>query len=257
MSTLRSLAEQVTHRVVIKRRLPPSFGRVPLFVSTEGGLRYLHPALGKVDPPLLKMAAELVAPGDVVWDVGANVGLFTFAAAARAGRTGKVYAIEPDTWLVSLLRRSAGLEEAKRAPVNVLPVAVSDTVGVSRFYIAKRARAANHLESCGSTQTGGAREAQWVVTVTLDWILEQFPPPNLVKIDVEGGEDRALAGASKLLSSSRPRILCEVYRENASRVSKTLHSFGYALFDASADPCKRQPIENAAYLTLAHPSANP
>jgi FkbM family methyltransferase len=217
----------------------------------------LHLALGKVDPELLEMADELVAPGDVVWDVGANVGLFTFAAAARAGPTGNVYAIEPDTWLVGLLRRSAGLEEAKRAPVNVLPVAISDTVGVSRFHIANRARSANYLESCGSTQTGGVRETQWVVTVTLDWILEQFPAPKVLKIDVEGAEDRVLGGASELLSSFRPRILCEVCQENGSKVSEILHSYGYILFDASADRFKRAPIENPAYSTLAYPSGGP
>jgi FkbM family methyltransferase len=241
----------------MKRRLPASFRRVPLFVSTEGGLRYLHPALGKVDPQLLEMAGELVAPGDVVWDVGANVGLFTFAAAARAGPTGNVYAIEPDTWLVALLRRSAGLEQGKRAPVNVLPVAISDTISVSRFHIANRARSANYLESCGSTQTGGTRETQWVVTVTLDSLLEQLPPPSVLKVDVEGAESRVLTGASKLLSSFRPRILCEVCQENGSTVSKILHSFGYILFDASTDRLKRAPLENPAYSTVAYPSGRP
>jgi FkbM family methyltransferase len=204
------------------------------------------------------MAAELVVPGDVVWDVGANVGLFAFAAAARAGPTGNVYAIEPDTWLVGLLRRSAGLEAANRAPVHVLPVAVSNTVGVSRFHIAKRDRATNYLESCGySAQAGGVRETQWVITVTLDWILEQIPAPNVLKIDVEDAEDRALAGASKLLSSLRPRILCEVSQRNASTVSKILHSFGYTLFDASADRSKREPLENPVWSTLACPSGGP
>lgn len=242
---------------MIKRRLPSRFGRVPFFVSSEGGLGYLRLSLEKVDPQLLEMAGELVAPGDVVWDVGASVGLFTFAAAARAGPTGKLYAVEPDTWLVDLLRRSARLEQAKRAPVNVLPVAISDAVGVARFHIANRARAANHLESCGSTQTGGVRETQWVITVTLDWMLEQFPAPNILKIDVEGAEDRVLRGASKLLSGVRPRILCEVYQENANEVSRILHSFGYTLFDASVDRSRRQPVENAVYQTVAYPDRGP
>jgi FkbM family methyltransferase len=257
MFAVRSLAERLTHGIVMKRRLPANFGYVPLFVSTEGGLRYLRPALGKVDPELLRITEELVAPGDVVWDVGANVGLFAFAAAERAGPTGSVYAIEPDTWLVGLLRRSARLEVAKRAQVNVLAVAISDTVGVSRFHIANRARSANYLESCGSTQSGGVRESQWVVTVTLDWVLDQCPAPNVLKIDIEGAEGRALAGASRLLSCFRPRILCEVGQENGSTVSAILHSFGYILFDASAERSKRAPIENPAYSTLAYPSARP
>jgi FkbM family methyltransferase len=253
VTTLRSIVERLTHSLVIKRRLPPRFGGIPLFVSTEGGLRFLRLSLERVDPDLLRMAMELVEPGDVVWDIGANLGLFTFAAAARAGSSGSVYAIEPDTTLISLLRRSAGLEEAKRARVNPIPIAVSDAVDVSRFYIAKRARAANHLESCGSTQTGGTRETQWVVTVTLDWMLERFPVPNVLKVDVEGAEARVLAAAPKVLSSCRPRILCEVFQENAVEVSKILQSFGYTLFDAASHPSKRQPISRATYTTLAYP----
>jgi FkbM family methyltransferase len=258
MSTIRFIAERLTHRFVIKRRLPSSFGRVPLFVSSEGGLCYLlRRSLEKVGPELLKMADEMVAAGDVVWDVGANVGLFTFAAAARAGPTGSVYAIEPDTWLVDLLRRSAMLEQEKRGPVNIVPVAISDAVGVGRFHIANRARAANYLESCGSTQTGGARETQWVITVTLDWMLEQFRSPDVLKIDVEGAEDRVLRGSSKLLSSFRPRIICEVSRKNAKEVSEILHSFGYILFDGSTDRSQRQPVEIAVRDTVAYPNDRP
>jgi len=254
MANLRLLAERATHHFVMKRRLPASFARVPLFVSTEGGLRYLRLDLAKVDPELLQAAQELVAPGDVVWDVGANVGLFTFAAAARAGPRGNVYAIEPDTWLADLLRRSARLEQPNKARVYVLPVAVSDAVGVSPFNIAKRARSANYLAGCGSTQTGGVRETQCVVTVTLDWILGHFPAPNVLKIDVEGAEGQVLAGASNLLSSTRPRILCEVAKENAGTVSHLLHSFDYVLYDASVGRSKREPLESAAPSTIAYPS---
>lgn len=215
----------------------------------------LRLSLEKVSPELLKMADEILAPGDIVWDVGANVGLFTFAAAARVGPMGNVYAIEPDTCLVDLLRRSAKLESGKRAPVNVVPVAISDAVGTVRFHIANRARAANYLESCGSTQTGGVRETQWIITVTLDWMLEQFPAPTVLKIDVEGAEDQVLRGASKLLSTFRPRIICEVSRKNAKEVSTILHSFDYTLFDGCADRSKRQPLENAVWDTVAYPDA--
>ena len=45
------------------------------------------------------MVHEMVRPGDVVWDIGANVGLFAFAAANRAGSSGQVIAVEPDLWL--------------------------------------------------------------------------------------------------------------------------------------------------------------
>jgi precorrin-6B methylase 2 len=56
---------------------------------------------------LLAIAKELIKPGMVLWDIGANVGAFTMAAAYMAGKVGKVLAIEPDSWLTSLIRRSA------------------------------------------------------------------------------------------------------------------------------------------------------
>jgi precorrin-6B methylase 2 len=60
-----------------------------------------------VDPALLRLAAEVVGPGDTVWDIGASLGLFSIAAAVAAGPAGHVLAVEPDTALVRLLRRSA------------------------------------------------------------------------------------------------------------------------------------------------------
>ena len=128
---LRSSLEQATHRIVVRRRLPEPFAAARL-CSSEGGLRYLGRGMARVDPLLLRLAAEMVRPGDTVWDIGANLGLFSFAAAVAAGPTGTVLAVEPDTMLAGLLRRSAALNRG-HAPVDVLPAAVSDDLSVARF----------------------------------------------------------------------------------------------------------------------------
>ena len=72
-----------------------------------------------------------------VWDIGGNVGLFAFAAAALGVR---VLAVEADTWVVDLLRRSAHLNGL---PVRVLSVAVADTIGVSESHLSSEGRASN------------------------------------------------------------------------------------------------------------------
>ena len=81
----------------MQRRLPKVFGGAPILVSPDSALAFWKRDLGSVDPYLLSMARELVRPGMVVWDIGANVGLFAFAAAALGAP--QVLAVEPDIWL--------------------------------------------------------------------------------------------------------------------------------------------------------------
>ncbi len=251
---LRRLAERLSRRVVLKRRLPRDFGGQPLFVTPAASLRYWRRDLGKADPLLLDFAREFVRPGATVWDVGANVGLFAFAAAQRAGASGAVVAIEPDAWLADLLRRSARLPVPDRARVEVVPAAVADTVGVARLHIASRARSANYLEGFGRVTAGGSRETRTVQTVTLDSLLERFSPPHVVKIDVEGAEGIVLAGARRLLSEHRPIILCEVFGASKGPVADALRSTSYLMYDMAAPSEARRPVETAVYHTLARPA---
>jgi FkbM family methyltransferase len=186
--------------------------------------------------------------------VGANVGLFAFAAANRASQTGQVIAIEADLWLVSLLRRScAVLDRSRNAGVTVLPAAASDSLGLAKFHIADRARSSNHLEGVGSSQAGGTRSTESVLTITLDWLMGQLPPPQVLKIDVEGMEHRVLAGATAVPSKARPVIWCEVDPVNKDEVTRILHAHDYEIFYGNLDPSQRQPLQRAPWETLACP----
>ncbi len=251
--SLRQIAELVSRGIVLKRRLPPRFGGGSLFVSPDSGLKYYRRDLGKADPQLFQMVEELVRPGDVVWDIGANVGLFSFAAAGIAGSQGQVIAVEPDGWLVSLLRRSSNLRDQTRAPVVVIPAAVSDSMGLARLHIASRARSANFIDGVQVTEAGGTRRIDLVIAVTLDWLMEILPPPQVLKIDVEGMEDRVLQGAKELLAKVRPRIWCEVLPRNADAISNILHSAGYEIFNGQIEHSAREPLAKAVWDTLAAP----
>lgn len=252
---LRNLAERWSRGRIVRRRLPPEHGGHALFVSPDAALRLWRRDLAAMDPLLLRLAAELIRPGDTVWDVGANVGLFAFAAAFAAGRSGRVVAVEADDWLASLVRRSASSAAPAYAPVDVLAAAVADRTGVLDLHIASRGRAGNHLGVlAGSTQTGGHREARKVPAVTLDGLLADFPPPRVLKIDVEGAEALCLRGAERLLAEVRPVLLCEVAEENAAEVGARLRAHRYVLHDAAAPPDRRPPIQAPVWNTLAAPT---
>jgi FkbM family methyltransferase len=251
---IRSLLERLSRERIVRRRLPPEHGGHALFVSPDAALKLWRHDLRQSDPLLLCLAAELVRPGDTVWDVGANVGLFAFAASFAAGASGRVVAVEADDWLAGLIRRSALTAPAAYAPVDVLAAAVADHPGVVELCIAARGRAGNYLRAvAGSTQTGGIRESRKVVAVTLDGLLDAFPPPRLLKIDVEGAELLCLRGAERLLSAVRPTLLCEVTAENAAAVGDLLRRHGYSLADASLPPELRRPLAAPVWNTLALP----
>lgn len=249
---LRHVAERLSRGVSLKRRLPARVGGRTIWTSPEGSsLRAWKRDSEAIGHHLFDVAARLVRPGDVVWDIGANVGYFSFAAAYLAGAQGKVVAVEPDTFVASLLRRSAGIPHAGSAPVQVVPVAASDETALAHFHIANRARSANFLAGHGSTQASGSREMQVVMTVTLDWLLQQLKsPPNVLKIDVEGAELLVLDGACEVLAS-HPSIFIEVASENARTVTDILQAHYYELFDAEAGGS--QPLSSAAWSTIALP----
>jgi FkbM family methyltransferase len=252
----RTLAERASRSVTLKRRLPIEFGGDPIFVSPASMLKFWSPKVTSVDPALVRWASEFVRPGDVVWDVGSNVGLFSLVAASVAGKSGYVLAIEPDTFLVELMRRSVEAGSSARAEIAILPAAISDQFGVVRLNVAARGRAANFIEGAvGSTQTGGVRDRTVVVAITLDWLYERFPRPSVVKLDIEGAEVLALRGGEKLLATEPlPIILCEVRETSSRAIASILSDRGYSLFDVT-DEIPVGPLDNAPFNTLAWPAA--
>jgi FkbM family methyltransferase len=184
-----------------------------------------------------------------VWDIGANLGLFTFVAAGLAGPTGNVLAVEPDTWLVGNLRRAVLANKGKIADVIVLPVAVSLDVGIASFFIANQSRACNALDGHGNSTTGGVRERQHVPTVSLDSLLDHFPQPQVVKVDVEHAELDLLRGAKRILTRIRPVILIEVSPDNQDAITEIFVGADYHMFDGEVGG----EVNRATWTTIAIP----
>lgn len=253
---LRRLIERAVRGMVLRRTLPGGFRSQPLFVSPDARLAYLFQSLGRAERRLLEWARELVGPGEIVWDIGANCGVFGFASAVLAGPSGTVVAVEPDPFLADLMTRSRDALGAHEASVEVVRAAAAEKAGRSHFHVSARGRAASWLAgSHPSTQASGARAATQVEVVTLDGLLAGRRPPTVVKIDVEGSEARVLAGAERLLGEIRPTLLIEVSSHAAERVGRLLKANHYQLFDARLNPADRTRLDLPVHDTLAIPGA--
>ena len=250
---IRRVLERLTRYLVFRRRLPAAFGSAALYVSPAAGLRFLIRPPGRIDPPLLLAADKLVKTGDVIWDIGANIGLFSLAAAVRAGDRGEVIAFEPDTWLVQLLRRTSAAQPATYAIIKVIPVAVASEISLRPFSIATRSRASNALAGYGGSQMGGVKEEHLVAVFNLDWLLTKLRTPNVIKIDVEGAELEVLRNQHRMLSEVRPVIICEVGSQSADEITRILTSASYCIFDGEKTLCHAQIVNRAPWSTIAIP----
>lgn len=232
--SIRRAAELLLGSLRVRRRLPAAAGSGVLVATAQvGGLKYLFKRTEQLDPELLRIANLLVNKGNVVWDIGTNVGLFSVASAARAGVSGSVVSVEADIDAVTLLNATSRLRLPTHAEMTVLPVPVGSANGFVNFAIAKRARASNAIQGYGQTQMGGVNEIRVLPCITLDTLSDHFPAPQVLKIDVEGAEAEVLNGATRLLSEVRPLIYCEVSAAAQVAVTSVLREHRYRLWDGA------------------------
>lgn len=230
VSPFRRVAERLLRDYRFTARLPVRFGRRRIRLSTGNHLGAIKPGSGRFQGYLLDYVDRFVSADTIVWDVGANMGMFAVPAAHRAKR---VIAFEPEAFNVDLLNRTLAMNPD--LPLDIVPVGLSNVVGLSRFAVAGRGRAASQLEGIGiGTQTGQVRQVTTVMTLTADWALNYYPAPHVVKCDAEGAEVMILEGASKLLTDYRPLLMVEVAVENASACTAIFHAHEYVIVPSGA-----------------------
>lgn len=170
--------------------------------------RLLHS--GVYEDRFSKRLLEAVQPGDVVWDIGANVGYYSLQLAERVRPHGVVIAIEPTPSCAAQIRQR--LSEAEVTDVRVVELAIADTVGEMRM-----ALSADDLGATHRILSSDEHSDQRIVTVrvvTGDSLIanHEAPPPQVIKLDVEGFEQVCLAGMQEMLKSESLRaILIEVH----------------------------------------------
>ncbi len=161
-----------------------------------------------------------VRPGDVVIDAGASEGLFTRFALARGAR---VIAVEPYRPMAEALRRTFGSEIAA-GTVRVEQVALSDRAGQVRLALL------NPDQPWGAMVSNDDSGGDLVPQTTVDALVEAsgWGRCDFLKMDVEGVERLAVAGAAKTLQRDHPRLSIAVYHHATGYVDirNDLHAVG-------------------------------
>jgi FkbM family methyltransferase len=209
---------------------------------------------GRAEPNVQDTLASVLHTGDVVYDVGANVGFFTMLCARLVGTEGRVYAFEPMPANAAALRHNVALNGFEN--VEVVEAAASDANGTATLLVS-RWSAFHRLEGEGFRSPSWQDETTLeVATVRLDEFAggDGVRPPNLVKMDVEGAEPEVIRGLERLLTGdAKPLVLCELHGGNRKYV-KLLASMGYTVRSVDGPG----PVETAHYNvhTLAEPATS-
>lgn len=153
---------------------------------------------GRWESNYLDLFRRLVKPGHRVFDIGANHAFYALHAAKLTGPTGQVEAFEPNPRLAELSAASLRINGYKWARLHT--VAVGDAKGQAVLTFNPS------MSGGGNIQMNPARSKAESVTVDVVVLDEMFPDPSytvdVIKMDVEGYEGRALRGMAKLLERS-------------------------------------------------------
>lgn len=208
------------------RRWRPEWRRVdsvygPMIVNRfDAYLGWSMIAYGEYGKAEVAFLRALVRPGDVVLDIGANIGALTIPLAQVPG-VGAVHAWEPQPYVRELLEENVLLATPPDGPVAIHAEALGEAPGEL------------HVPDLDYTQLGnfggvalGDTGGTVVPVRTLDSY--QFPRVDLLKADVEGHEAKVLRGARETIARCRPLLYLENDRpEQEAELLALLDELGY------------------------------
>jgi FkbM family methyltransferase len=168
---------------------------------------------GVWDQHIFNSCKKLLSTGDVFYDIGANVGYYSIEVAKLFGDRVRILSFEPQPSLCRVVAISGALNELRNLEVYEAMIGAEN--GCGEIFIPRHSIHASSI----SRETGAKRINCLKVTLD-DAIDDGLPPPNIIKMDVEGGELEVIQGASKTLKNFSPMIIFES-DENSQR-------FGYS-----------------------------
>ena len=199
---------------------------------------------GVWEPAITAVFRAALRPGDVVIDIGANVGLHSLLAARLVGPSGRVHAIEASPWIFARLLRNLAANDAHN--VTVYNKAVTASAGPVPVYLHESSNLGGTTIMASEAARSGARLEAMVEGLTLADIvpMEAILAARLIKIDVEGAEWLVLQGMADLLPKLRHdvEILVEVKRDALVEMGASIDALiglfgaaGFSAFEAAND----------------------
>jgi len=212
------------YRVVTIAAGPAAGMRVGLHLASNDYRR------GDIEVPVQQAVASLLEPGDVFFDVGANVGFFTLVAAGSVDGDATFVAFEPRADVARALESNLRRNDVVG---SVRVAAVGAHTGVAPLLVAEHPGGAT-IEATKAYDTTRIEE---VPQVSIDDLVErgEVPVPDLVKIDVEGAEPAVVRGMMRTLALERTIVVYEIdaptpgeAEAQFDEVDALLSSLGYA-----------------------------
>jgi FkbM family methyltransferase len=165
-------------------------------------------AHGSYEEHVTAAIKETLKPGMVFVDVGANIGYFSLMAAQLVGAGGKVLAFEPNQRNCTLLQMSVTHNNLDNVEIYPYAVAERDASVVFDTLTGSNGIVGTTLET-GESQLDSLAHKTLVRSVRLDSIIASLQRLDVIKMDIEGAEYRALVGARELIETHRPIIFAE------------------------------------------------
>lgn len=189
---------------------------------------YLAGGPGGPEYKLVRWFIRNLREDDVFYDVGANYGFYTHLASELLGEAGQIHAFEPLPGIHEWLQKNS-----PRLAARLVDAALWDATGEATLYRHRLSDAFNTLEKdvTDFDPTRGPDKTE-VRTIRLDDYAAKEKPPTVMKIDVEGGEKRLLAGAEKTIRAAKPSIAMEAWAGEGGRrftlpAARILLDWGY------------------------------
>ena len=186
---------------------------------------------GVDEPSIAKWSEEFVAPGDVIYDIGAHIGYTCLLFAQQLENSGSVHAFEILPSIAEGYLKQT-IDANSFTNITIHNIGLSANTQILELPIGETG-----MTSIYSDRTN-AQEFEMCRTISLDeYVLQkELPLPSLVKIDIEGAEVECLLGGKEVISKCLPRMIIEFHSLDLLKQGFSfLDPFGYRIYLPNGD----------------------